>query len=274
MTTTTQIGLHDCIAKLSEREEWVPAGREVRLGPRMLALVQWLDSSFVTLALEAGARQLMVPQLIERSVLERAGYFDSFSRTTVLEESGGQCVPPATCYHCYAKLAAATIQGNSAWSCIARCHRNEEKQEAGRLQEFTMREVVLAGSAAWVRSRRQDWMDSILALAQSMGMNVEIEPATDPFFSGGEARGRKLLQQVKQLKYELRARVDTGGTQLAISSFNLHETFFSRRFGFHLPDGSDAYSGCIAFGLERWALALALTLGPDSAFRLVQQEHP
>jgi hypothetical protein len=116
-------------------------------------------------------------------------------------------------------------------------------------------------------------MDRILALAQSLGMNVALEAATDPFFGGGEARGRKLLQQVKQLKYELRAQLDVQGTQLAISSFNLHETFFSRRFGFRLHDGGDAYSGCVAFGLERWALALARALGPDIAFRLVEQEH-
>ena len=50
----------------------------------------------------------------------------------------------------------------------------------------------------------------------------------------------------------------------------VHETFFSRRFGFSLEDGTDAYSGCVAFGLERWALALAVTLGPNEAFRLVR----
>jgi hypothetical protein len=136
-----------------------------------------------------------------------------------------------------------------------------------------MREIVLVGPAAWVRERRQEWMDQILAFARSINMMVEIEPATDSFFGGGEARGRKLLQQIKQLKYELRARVDAQGTQLAISSFNLHETFFSHRFGFRLADGTDAYSGCVAFGLERWALGLAMTLGPDAAFKLVEQEH-
>jgi seryl-tRNA synthetase len=273
MMTTTQISLGSSIAKLSDLKEWLPAGREIRIGPRMSALVNWLDSRFVALALKAGACQVVVPQFIERSVLERAGYFDSFP-ASVLEEAGGQCMPPATCYHCYAKLAAAALPENGVWTCIARCRRKEAKREPGRLQTFTMREVVLVGSATWVRTRRQEWMDQILAFAQSMSMSVAIEPATDPFFGGGEARGRKLLQQVKQLKYELRARVDTRGTQLAVSSFNLHETFFAHRFELRLPDGTDAYSGCIAFGLERWALALALALGPDIAFKLVEQEHP
>jgi hypothetical protein len=79
-----------------------------------------------------------------------------------------------------------------------------------------------------------------------------------------------LLQQIKGLKIELRAQMDAKETPLAISSFNLHETFFSRRLDFHLADGMEAHSGCVAFGLERWALALALTLGPDQAFSLVE----
>jgi seryl-tRNA synthetase len=271
MTTTTQTGLNDGMARLADLEEWLTVGGEARLGPRMSALVDWLDARFVALALEAGAHPLPVPPFIERSVLERTGYFDSFPAATICASSAGQCMPPATCYHCYARLAGS-VQENGIWTCIARCHRNEANEEPGRLRTFTMREVVLVGTACWVRIRRQQWMDRILAFAQSMGMNVEIEAATDPFFGGDGARGKKLLQQLKQLKYELRAPLDTRGTRLAISSFNLHETFFSRRFGFHLPDGSDAYSGCVAFGLERWALALAITLGPDIAFQLVEQE--
>jgi hypothetical protein len=116
-------------------------------------------------------------------------------------------------------------------------------------------------------------MDRILAFAQSLHLVVQLNAATDSFFAGGEARGRKLLQQIKGLKFELRAQMDAKGTLLALSSFNLHETFFSRRFEFHLAGGMDAYSGCVAFGLERWALALALTLGPNQAFRLVEREQ-
>jgi hypothetical protein len=116
-------------------------------------------------------------------------------------------------------------------------------------------------------------MDRIRAFAQSLHLVVELEAATDSFFTGGEARGRKVLQQIKGLKFELRAKMEAKGTPLAISSFNLHETFFSRRFEFRLAGGMDAHSGCVAFGLERWALALAITLGPNQAFRLVEQEQ-
>jgi seryl-tRNA synthetase len=262
----------DPMAQLLRRKEWVAAGSEILLGPRMSAVVDWIDSRFVSFAIKAGARELPVPAMIECSVLERAGYFESFPNG-IVEESDGCCMPPATCYHCYAKLAATSLQEPGIWTCVARCRRNESKAELGRLQTFRMREIVLVGPALWVRQRRQEWMDHILAFAESFSLIVQLEPATDSFFSGGEARGRKLLQQIKQLKHELRAQVDAKGTQLAISSFNLHEAFFSGRFGFRLADGRDTASGCVAFGLERWALALALTLGPDLAFRLVEQEN-
>jgi seryl-tRNA synthetase len=269
MTTTRKIGIEDPMTELLRQHEWVSAGWETVLGPRMLALVDWVDSKVLEFAIKAGASELPVSPLIDRSVLERAGYFESFPASLV-EESDGGCMPPATCYHCYAKLAATSLLEPSLWTCIARCRRNEGKEELGRLQAFTMREIVFVGSVSWVREQRQQWMDRILGFAQSLHLLVQLETATDSFFADGEARGRKLLQQIKGLKFELRAQMDAEGRPLAISSFNLHETFFSRRFGFRLEDGRDAYSGCGAFGLERWALALAVTLGPNQAFGLVE----
>lgn len=272
MTTIKEIRTDDAMTKLSRLHEWLPSGRETVLGPHMLKLIHWVDSKVVEFALKAGASELPVPRLIKRSVLERAGYFESFP-ASIVEESDGGCMPPATCYHCYAKLAATSLREPGVWTCIARCRRDEGKEESGRLQTFTMREVVFIGSAVWVRKQRQEWTDRILAFAQSLYLVVQLGAATDSFFAGGEARGRKLLQQIKGLKFELRAQTDAEGTPLAISSFNLHETFFSRRFDFRLADGMEAHSGCVAFGLERWALALALTLGPDQAFSLVEQEQ-
>jgi seryl-tRNA synthetase len=269
---TREISIENPMMQLARMQEWMPSGREAVLGPHMSALVDWVDSKVVELAIKAGAHEFPVPSLIERSILERAGYVESLPGSTV-EQPEGSCMPPAVCYHCYAKLAASSLQEPRLWTCVALCRRNEANEEPGRLRTFTMREIVFIGSGAWVRERRQEWMDLVFAFAQSLQLAVQLDVATDSFFAGDEARGRKLLQQIKGLKFELRAQMDAEGTPLAISSFNLHETFFSRRFGFSLEDGTDAYSGCVAFGLERWALALAVTLGPDEAFRLAEQEQ-
>ena len=40
-------------------------------------------------------------------------------------------MPPAACYHCYAKLAATSLPEPSIWTCIARCRRNEGNRGTG-----------------------------------------------------------------------------------------------------------------------------------------------
>jgi seryl-tRNA synthetase len=261
------------VAELARLQEWVPTGFALRLGSRMLALMGWLDAQFVALATTAGAEEMPVPHLIERSVLERAGYFESFPAGFVPHQTQGRCLSPATCYHCYAKLATVSLPEPGIWTCVARCERNEKTEELGRLRTFMMREIVLAGSAAWLRQQRQQWMDRILGFARFLQMEATLRPATDPFFATGAARGMMLLQRIKQLKYELRAPVDQRGGELSIASFNLHEEFFSRRFGFRVNYEMPTHSACIAFGLERWALALVLQLGPERAFKLIEQEQ-
>jgi seryl-tRNA synthetase len=270
---TRESSFDNPVAELSRLQEWMPVGHGVQLGSRMLALIDWLDSRLVALAIETGAQEMPIPQFIERSVLEQAGYFDSFSGEVVLDENSGDCLSPATCYHCYANLVAASLPEPGIWTCVSRCGRNEGKEDLGRLRTFKMREIVLVGPADWVRQQRRRWMDRILAFAKSLQLPVTLQTASDPFFAGGAARGMMLLQQIKQLKYELRAKVDARGTELAIASFNLHEAFFSRRFGFVMDNETPTHSGCIAFGLERWALALAIQLGPERAFKLSGEEH-
>ena len=51
----------------------------------------------------------------------------------------------------YPRLAAASFAESGIWTCIALCGRHEEKEELGRLQTFSMREILFVGPAAWVR---------------------------------------------------------------------------------------------------------------------------
>ena len=50
--------------------------------------------------------------------------------------------------------------------------------------------------------------------------------------------------------------------ELAIGSINSHRSFFGETFGISRGD-SPAFSGCVAFGLERWLYALLARFGPD-----------
>jgi seryl-tRNA synthetase len=199
------------------------------------------------LAAMAEAVELEFPPLIPRATLERAGYFEAFPDGAIPAD-GAQCFMPAVCYHCYARWAGERLAAPRLVTCVGRCRRNEYAPPE-RLREFTMREFVFAGPPDWVVEQRRTWMTRVEALARSLGLRPTLDLASDPFF-GGDARGKQLIQQLKELKFELRVG------SMALASFNLHETHFTRRFDIALAGGQVAHTGCVAFGLERWALAL------------------
>src|SRR5207247_2179199 len=82
--------------------------------------------------------------------------------------------------------------------------------------------------------------------------------ATDPFFD--PSRNPKFLaQKLDPVKTEM-----VFGGELAIGSINFHRNFFGETFGIR-REGEPAFSGCVAFGLERWLFALLRRFGPDES---------
>jgi hypothetical protein len=51
---------------------------------------------------------------------------------------------------------------------------------------------------------------------------------------------------------------------LAIASVNLHQDHFGRTYDIR-QSGDYAYTGCVAFGLERWVYAIVSRFGDDPA---------
>ena len=244
----------------------------IALHAELSALVKWLGQVFERMALDSGAEQMGASDRIEQSILETAGFFESFSTDKLVDLDDGQARTPAVCYQCYPRLSERELANLGLWTCTAQCGRNEDQPGIGRFRTFHMREIVLVGAAQQVRDERARWMDKISHFARSLGLKVELQSAADCFFATEESRGRRLLQQVKGLKFELQVAGGGPCNGMAIASFNLHETFFARRFRLQLRDGADAYSGCIAFGLERWALAIALQLSTQRAFALPKEK--
>jgi hypothetical protein len=48
---------------------------------------------------------------------------------------------------------------------------------------------------------------------------------------------------------------------LAIGSVNFHRNYFGEAFGIS-REGKEAFSGCVAFGIERWIYAWLTRFGP------------
>lgn len=235
------------------------------------ALLVALDARLREAAVLAGAEERIFPTVMNGQTLRRAEYFQSFPNyASHVERPGWQSdyfLSPAVCYHCYEMLANSRLAVPVVFGCCGKCFRGDAGDS--HLWEFTMREAVFLGSAAFVQEQRENWMKKIQGWAEMLGLQATLTPANDTFF-GAENRGKKLLQQLKQLKYELRAP-GPASTGMAIASFNLHEQFFGSRFNISLEDGSPAFSGCVAFGLERWAMALLTRHSGDEALRRVKE---
>jgi hypothetical protein len=66
------------------------------------------------------------------------------------------------------------------------------------------------------------------------------------------------------LKRELMLPIG-GARSIAAASVNDHEGFFGEAFDIRCADGGWASSACVAFGVERWLLAVLAAYGPDAA---------
>jgi seryl-tRNA synthetase len=234
-------------------------------------LIHALDSRFRRMALNAGAEERKFPTVIAEETLNRSEYFQSFpesaSRVTEPSRKGSYFLSPAVCYHCYELLKSSILSAEMLITCCGKCFRADSADDS-HLWEFTMREVVFFGSPAFTRERRDAWKQCILDLSVRLGLAADVVAASDPFF-GAETRGKRLLQQVKELKHELRVRRPSG-KDMPLASFNLHERFFTSKFDITIKSGDTLHSGCVAFGLERWCMAMIEKHGVEEALRLVE----
>jgi seryl-tRNA synthetase len=277
---------------LRERGElWETTPGLVSLRGSALALLRSIEGLLATIARAEGLTEWRVAPGLDMRTLGRAEYFASFPQwltaaghlsddERTLESvaraedpaaaaaravgEAGCALPPALCYHTFARLAGTAVD-EERMTAHGTCWRHEgnDLRALERGWAFTMRELVCVGRPEVVRSFRQRGVELAVLLAETLGLEHEIVVATDPFFAP-TARGKELLQRMKALKHELVVPLGAGRT-VATASFNDHERFFGEAFDIRTRDGASAASGCVAFGVERWLLAFLVAHGPDAA---------
>ncbi|MBA3774685.1 MAG: amino acid--[acyl-carrier-protein] ligase [Ramlibacter sp.] len=250
-------------------------------------IVQRFDDLVGRIAAPDGAEQMTFPPILPRALVEKVGYLDDFpqlagsvhsftgsdakARELSAHVNGGQrwehlldptevMLTPAACYPVYPAFSGLLPGGGRLVTVLGWVFRHEPSDEPTRLQSFRMREFIRMGKPDEVLAWRDNWLQRGLELLRGLGLPVQSDVASDPFF--GRAGKMMAAQQVDQrLKFEILVPVISQEKPTAICSFNWHQDHFSSKFGIRSSDEAVAHTACLGFGMERVTLALIKTHG-------------
>ena len=261
---------------------------------RTALYVQVLDQleNYITGQRDPRAEIMRFPPVMSRQQLEKSGYLKSFPNllgcvcalhgteasirsAAERHESGGDwttsltssdlVLSPAACYPVYPIVAArGRLPGGGAQFDIeADCFRHEPSAHLDRLQSFRMREFVRIGSPKEILEFREQWMARAPVLAAELGLPHTIEVANDPFF-GRVGQVMAVSQRQQALKFELLIPYTAGAKPTACMSFNYHRDHFGLTWGLKDANLETAHTACVAFGVDRLAIALFAAHGTEA----------
>jgi seryl-tRNA synthetase len=253
-------------------------------------LVERLEQ-YITRQRDPTAEIMRFPPVMSRTQLEKSGYLNSFpnllgcvcslhgsesSIRSAVEryDNGGDwttsisstdlVLSPAACYPLYPIAAARgrLPRGGLQFDIEADVFRHEPSSSLDRLQSFRMREFVRIGAPEEIVEFREKWMAKAPLLAAELGLPHTIDVANDPFF-GRVGQVMAVSQRQQALKFELLIPYYPSASPTACMSFNYHREYFSQVWGIHTDVGELAHTSCVAFGIDRLALALFANHGLD-----------
>ncbi|MFE4573265.1 class-II aminoacyl-tRNA synthetase family protein [Paenibacillus chitinolyticus] len=266
------------------------------------SLMRFLDYSFVTkIANRFQVKEESYPAVIHSETLNKTNHFTSFpehihflthlredldvieSFSDSIRATGGWkdelpldlnatmpkpkfTMNPSTCYHCYEGLQGETLEGDGiVVTAVAKCHRFESKNHTdfGRLLDFSMREIIFVGKPDFVKENRLKSIEYIKELAVEWEVDSLLEIANDPFFTN-DFQVKASFQRNQEMKYELRLTIPYLDKSIACSSVNFHSNTFGNAFDIRVGKRA-AVTGCVGFGIERWAFAFLAQYGMNEA---------
>ena len=127
-----------------------------------------------------------------------------------------------------------------------------------------MREYVRIGTPAEIMAFREQWMARAEGLALELALPAKLDVANDPFF-GKVGQMMAVSQRQNALKFELLIPYYEGARPTACMSFNCHLEHFGEVWGIQTQNGALAHTGCVAFGMDRLAVAMFAHHGLDVA---------
>jgi seryl-tRNA synthetase len=250
-------------------------------------------SRLITRHREPGTEVLRLPPVMNRRQVEKAGYLHSFPHLlgcvcglqgeeaeihgAVRRFNAGEewadalkvtdlVLTPAACYPLYPMVAArgAVPAKGLMFDVESYCFRRESTFEVDRLQAFRMREYVCMAAPDDVVAFRARWLERAKELIDDLALPYRIAPASDPFF--GRAARLIAASQVEQLlKFELLVPLRSQEQPTACMSFNYHRDHFGTTWDLRDERGEVIHTACVAFGMDRLALAMFTIHGTEVA---------
>ena len=253
-------------------------------------VVRGLDS-YISAQRDARAEILRFPPVMSRKQLEKSGYLKSFPnllgcvcalhgseasiRSAVdRHDSGGDwttsvtssdlVLSPAASYPGYPNAAGRGRLPNAGlhFDIEADVFRHEPSRSLDRLQSFRMREFVRIGVPRDILEFREGWITKAPSLAADLSLPFSIDVASDPFF-GRVGQVMAVSQRQQALKFELLIPYLPSAPPTACMSFNYHRDHFGQVWDIRDEQGEIAHTGCVAFGIDRLAVALFARHGLD-----------
>lgn len=260
-------------------------------GPVFEDVLRRFDDYVSRVAAPDQATRMSFPPCLDRKVLERSEYLDSFPHLagtifsfngteaqhkelienvhegrpwTHLQTMTAVCLTPAACYPVYPSFTGTLPEAGRLVDMQNWVFRHEPSAEPTRMQSFRVREFVRVGTPDMVVAWRDLWLQRGLEILQSLELPAHPEVASDPFFGRG---GRMLAanQREQQLKFEVVVPVISADKPTAVCSFNYHQDHFGKLFDIRTTAGEVAHTACLGFGLERIVMALFRTHGMQPA---------
>lgn len=245
------------------------------------------DGLVMNLAKDDAAEFFVFPPVIDRTIIEKTAYLDSFpnlagtvfsffgsereAKVLSAKVTGGEpwadtqgmtevCLNPAACYPIYPTMTGTLPEKGRLITMFQWVYRHEPSLEPTRMQSFRVREFVRAGVPEEVVAWRNMWLDRGVALLSSLGLPAKPDVAADPFFG----RTGKMLANAQidqKLKFEVLIPVISLEKPTACCSFNYHQEKFGDVFDIKTAGGDTAHTACLGFGLERCVMAMFKTHG-------------
>ena len=262
-------------------------------------VLEAFNSLISRISADDGAEFCTFPPVIDRRIIERVHYMDSFpdlcgavcsffgkereARELSERIHAGKpwgdkldmtqvVLNPAACYPLYPTLTGTMPAGGRVVTMLNWVFRHEPSREPTRMQSFRVREFVRIGDMEEVVTWRDMWLNRGVDILRSLGLDATPDVASDPFFGRG-GRMMAVNQKEQKLKYEVLVPVNSAEKPTAVCSFNFHQQHFGSTFDILTQSGDAAHTACLGFGLERVTMALFKRHGfnPDGWPNAVRQ---